>query len=249
MSPTKSIVVPCYNESANLPHLISRFEALAKNGKQDWELVLVNNGSTDDSAATFERELKKPGREFVRVVTVPSPNVGYGHGIFTGLRAARGEYLAWTHADGQTPPADVFRAFDTLLASKDPKRTFVKGQRHGRPLKDTLFTLGMQTAAVFVMGANLGDINGQPKAFHRTLLDLATAPPIDLSLDCYFFYVARKNGFEIETIEVDFGAREHGESKWAFNWRSKARNIQRTVKFMAAVRSGGSYPRFQDFAR
>jgi glycosyltransferase involved in cell wall biosynthesis len=244
MTPTKSIVIPCYNEAENLPGLIGRFEELARRakGKVDWELVLVNNGSTDQSAAVFERELAKPGRAFARVVTVPSPNVGYGHGIMTGLRAAKGEYLGWTHADGQTPPADVLRAFEILLASREPRRTFVKGRRRGRVLKDTLFTLGMQAAAALVLGANLGDINGQPKAFHRHLLELAAAPPVDLSLDLYFFFVAKQHEFEVRTIDVEFGAREHGESKWAFNWRSKARNIARTVKFMAAVRTGRDYP-------
>lgn len=246
MTPTKSIVVPCYNEAENLPSLIARFERLAaESDALDWELVLVNNGSTDASASVFERELGKKGREFARVVNVASPNVGYGHGIMTGLRAARGEYLAWTHADGQTPPSDVLRAFELLLSSRDPRRTFVKGARRGRLLKDALFTAGMQVAAAVVLGANLHDINGQPKAFHRTLLELADSPPVDLSLDLYFFYIAKQNGFELRTIDVNFGAREHGESKWAFNWRSKARNIARTVKFMAAVRSGQSYPTFR----
>lgn len=237
---SKSIVVPCYNESANLPNLIGRFEALASKDR-DWELVLVNNGSTDDSAATFERELGKPGRTFARVVTVPSPNVGYGHGIVTGLRAAKGDLLAWTHADGQTPPSDVLKAFDLLLRG-DPRRTFIKGRRRNRPAKDFLFTLGMQATAAVILGESLADINGQPKAFHRALLELAVAPPVDLSLDLYFFWLAKRNGFEVKTFDVDFGEREHGESKWAFNWRSKARNISRTVKFMTALRTGGAYP-------
>lgn len=241
-TPRKSIVIPCYNEAANLPNLIGRFEALSTPG-QDWELVLVNNGSKDDSAEVFERELKKPGREFARVVTVPSPNVGYGHGIMTGLRAAKGEWLAWTHADGQTPPADVLKAFDILQSSADPQRTVVKGLRRHRAPKDAAFTFGMQATAAVVLGKNLEDINGQPKAFHRTLLDLAVAPPVDLSLDLYFYYLAKKNGFEIKTFDVDFGAREHGESKWAFNWRSKARNIGRSVTFMWNLRTGGPYPR------
>jgi glycosyltransferase involved in cell wall biosynthesis len=237
MKPMKSIIVPCYNEAANLPVLISRFEALARHGRaHDWELVLVDNGSTDDSVAVFERELAAPGRDFARVVRVLAPNVGYGHGIMTGLRAAHGEYLAWTHADGQTPPADVLRAFDVLIGAADPRRTFVKGRRRGRPLKDTLFTFGMQVAAVALLRTNLDDINAQPKAFHRDLLQLAVAPPDDLSLDVYFFWLARKHGFALKTIDVLFGAREHGESKWAFNWRSKARNIARTVRFMAAAR-------------
>ncbi|WP_394821084.1 glycosyltransferase family 2 protein [Pendulispora albinea] len=243
MSVSQSIIVPCYNEGANIPNLIGRFEALANGGPVDWELILVNNGSVDDSAAIFERELAKPGRSFARVVTVPSPNVGYGHGITTGLRAARGEYLGWTHADGQTPPSDVLRAFELLRSSADPKRTFVKGRRRNRPVKDALFTLGMQATAGAILGLNLDDINGQPKAFHRTLLELASSPPVDLSLDLYFFWVAKKNGFELRTFDVHFGDREHGESKWAFNWRSKARNIARSVKFMSALRSGTDYPR------
>ena len=74
-------------------------------------------------------------------------------------------------------------------------------------------------------------------------VELATEPPVDLSLDLYFFYVAKKNGFDIRTIDVHFGEREHGESKWAFNWKSKMRNIRRSVTFMTALRAGREYPR------
>lgn len=242
MTIRKSIVVPCYNEAQNLPSLIARFEAI-HTPDADWELVLVDNGSTDDSGTVLGGELAMPGRAFARIVTVPSPNIGYGHGIMTGLRAARGDLLAWTHADGQTPPADVLRAFDLLASAPDASRTFVKGRRRERPVKDALFTLGMQAVGALVLGENLADINAQPKAFSRALLNLATAPPVDLSLDLYFFWLARTHGYALRTFDVHFGQREHGASKWAFNWRSKARNIARTVKFMGALRTGGSYPR------
>jgi len=235
-TPALSIVVPCYNEAANLPSLIRRFEEIRR-PDSDWELLLVNNGSSDNTVEVLAEQLSQPGREFVRVVTVPSPNVGYGHGIMTGLRSARGQYLAWTHADGQTPPADVLRAFDELLAAPAKTSTLVKGRRRNRPLKDTLFTLGMQAAATAIVHEHLADINGQPKVFARRLLDLAVAPPDDLSLDLYFLFLARKHGFEIRTIDVYFGEREHGESRWAFNWKSKARNIARTVRYMSTLRS------------
>ncbi len=238
----KSIVVPCYNEAENLPNLIARFCAI-RDDASDWELILVDNGSKDVTAAVLARELSAPERSFIRVVTVPSPNVGYGHGIMTGLRAAKGDVLGWTHADGQTPPSDVLRAFDVLTASPDPSRTIVKGRRRNRPVKDVLFTTGMQAVATVILRASLADINGQPKVFPRALLELAAAPPVDLSLDLYFLYVARQAGFDVRTIDVHFADREHGESKWAFNWRSKARNIARSVKFMNALRNGGDYPR------
>jgi glycosyltransferase involved in cell wall biosynthesis len=231
---TASIVVPCFNEAKNLPALIAAFEALRR-PDSDWELVLVDNGSVDDSKAVLARELAAPERAFARVVSVPPPNVGYGHGIMTGLRAARGEWLAWTHADLQTPPADVIAAFALLRGARDPRRAFVKGRRRRRPLKDALFTFGMQATAAVVLRRWLPDINGQPKCFHRDLLALATSPPDDLSLDLYFFWLARRKGFALETFDVDFGARLHGESKWAFNWRSKARNIARSVKYMARL--------------
>lgn len=237
--PNRSIVVPCYNEAANLPNLIARFETLIT-AEADWELILVNNGSTDDSSAVFERELSGARRTFARVVTVPSPNIGYGHGIITGLRAAKGEWLAWTHADGQTPPADVFRAFELLTGAPTPRRTLVKGRRRHRAIRDELFTFGMQATAAIVLGENLADINGQPKAFHRDLLELATAPPPDLSLDLYVYWLAKKNAFDIRTFDVNFGQREHGESKWAFNWRSKARNIRRSVGYMWDLRVEGT---------
>jgi glycosyltransferase involved in cell wall biosynthesis len=233
MSIAKSIVVPCYNEAANLPALISRFEALHKKGA-DWELVLVNNGSTDDSREVLKRELAKPGRKFVRVVEVPSPNVGYGHGILSGLQQAKGKWLAWTHADGQTPPADVITALDRL--EKSGERTFVKGKRQARPLRDELLTRGMQAAAGMILGVKLEDINAQPKAFPRGLLDQAVNPPTDLSLDLYFFWLARTQGYKVETVDVQFGQREHGESKWAFNWRSKGRHISRALKYMVQLR-------------
>ncbi|MDI6808609.1 MAG: glycosyltransferase family 2 protein [Candidatus Eisenbacteria bacterium] len=234
MTVRKSIVVPCYNEALNLPSLISRFAELYRPG-DNWELVLVNNGSTDDSASALDREIK--GKPYIVVATVPAPNVGYGHGILTGLRAARGEYLAWTHADGQTPPKDVLTAFDILESAKNPRRTFVKGRRRGRPAGDRLFTFGMETAAAIILGKRLPDINAQPKAFHRDLLGLAVFPPTDLSLDLYFFWLAKSNGFKVQTFDVSFGKREHGTSKWAFSLRSRKRHITRTLKFMVALRS------------
>lgn len=251
MNVERSVVVPCYNEAKNLPHLIERFANLRapdgdeKRDDKPWELVLVDNGSVDDTKAVLTKELSRRGRDFVRVATVTAPNVGYGHGIMTGLRAAQGDRLAWTHADGQTPPADVLKAFDLLDASPDPDRCFVKGRRRGRPTKDTLFTLGMEACATAILGRHLADINAQPKAFTRRLLDLATAAPIDLSLDLYFLWLAKERGFEIRSFDVHFGEREHGESKWAFNWRAKAKNIARSVTFMRALRTHGDYRRFE----
>ena len=97
-----SLVIPCYNEAANLPSLLERCKELAQRGSV--EVILVDNGSTDDSPQVLARLLPAyPGCRTVRV----EHNQGYGFGILAGLKAARGDILGWTHADMQTDPMDA----------------------------------------------------------------------------------------------------------------------------------------------
>src|SRR5262245_43108093 len=90
-----SVVVPCYNESKNLRKLVGRFrESLGK--RSDVEILLVENGSKDGSAAVLAELLALPENRFGRMVRVPT-NRGYGYGIRQGLREAGGHFLGWTH--------------------------------------------------------------------------------------------------------------------------------------------------------
>src|SRR5689334_2926207 len=130
-APHLSIVLPCYNEAAGLPALVQRFADTA--GGASFELILVDNGSKDSTPQVIPTLLSQ--FSFARTVRV-EVNQGYGHGIWTGLQAARGEVLAWSHADLQTDPADIFRAWDVYRASEQPRRTLVKGQRFGRTLQE-----------------------------------------------------------------------------------------------------------------
>lgn len=132
-----SIVVPCYNEEENIPLLLKRFEEVIK--RDDMEVILVDNGSTDGSARVLSELV--PGYAFARTVSV-EVNQGYGYGILQGLKECRGEYIGWTHADLQTDPGDIVRALE--LIEKERGLVFVKGNRKGRPLFDVFFTVGME---------------------------------------------------------------------------------------------------------
>src|SRR5258708_21370207 len=102
-----SIILPCYNEAGNLPVLFSSYAALRS--QANFELILVNNGSTDTTPQVLADALAKPGFEFVRTVNVPH-NIGYGHGLQEGIRAARAPLMALSHADQQCPPTDILKA-------------------------------------------------------------------------------------------------------------------------------------------
>lgn len=232
MTPRLSLVIPCWNEADNLPLLVGRC-ADVFGARSDTEVVLVDNGSSDQTPAVLAALL--PAHAFLRSVRVER-NQGYGFGILSGLRAARGSVLGWTHADMQTDPADALRGLELFDRAADPERLFVKGRRYGRPPGDVFFTAGMSVFETALLRRRLSDINAQPTLFPRAFFAGWASPPHDFSLDLYAFYMARRAGMRVERFPVRFGERAHGVSRWNVNWRAKAKFIRRTLDYSLGLR-------------
>lgn len=218
-----SLIIPCYNEVANLPLLLQRCESLMNS---DIEVILVDNGSTDNSAEVLRDILTKyPKCRSVRVEV----NQGYGFGILSGLKAATGDLLAWTHADMQTDPEDLFRGLEFFKTQGCD--IFVKGLRIKRPFADLFFTIGMAIFETLLLRTRLWDVNAQPNIFSRRFFETWVNPPHDFSLDLYVYYTACKQGLPVFRFPVEFGERAHGISHWNVNWASKKKFIMRTIDF------------------
>lgn len=219
-----SLVIPCYNEAANLPFLLDRCKEFAR--FQDSEVVLVDNGSTDHSSEVMAELLQNyPSCRSIRV----EENQGYGYGILEGLRAARGEVLGWTHADMQTDPQDALRGM--ALFEQHGPNVFVKGRRYSRPFGDVVFTAGMSVFETVLLGKPMWDINAQPTMFSRAFFESWHEPPHDFSLDLFAYFQARRMGLAVHRFPVRFGERAHGVSHWNVNWAAKRKFIRRTVDF------------------
>lgn len=219
-----SLVIPCYNEKANLPLLLERCKELAV--RPDVEVIFVDNGSTDGTAELLLTLLPKyPGCRNIRV----KKNQGYGFGLVSGLKAAKGRILGWTHADMQTDPLDALRGLD--LFEKHGEDVFVKGQRYGRPMVDVIFSVGMSMFETLLLARPMWDINAQPTMFPRTFFESWVAPPDDFSLDLFAYYQAKSNCLKVHRFPVRFGKRAHGVSHWNVNWAAKRKFIRRTVDF------------------
>lgn len=219
-----SLVIPCYNEAANLPLLLERCKELAV--RPDVEVVLVDNGSTDNTAEILQNLLPKyPGCRSIRV----EKNQGYGFGIVSGLKAAKGEILGWTHADMQTDPQDAFLGLK--LFEKYGDDFFVKGRRYGRPFMDVIFTVGMSVFETLLLARPMWDINAQPTMFPRSFIESWTVPPDDFSLDLYVYFQAQNCGLKVRRFPVIFCERAHGVSHWNVNWAAKRKFICRTLDF------------------
>jgi len=222
-----SLVIPCFNEANNLPSLMEKCKKVLEN--KDNEIILVDNGSTDNSESILKAYLDiYPNLKIVKIEN----NIGYGNGILKGLEAARGAFLGWTHADLQTNPEDVLKGLEFLKND----HTFVKGKRFGRPLFDRIFTVFMSIFETILLGKILSDINAQPTIFSRKFFETWENPPNDFSLDLFAYYLAKKNKLSIARFPVFFGKRLHGTSHWNIDFKSKLKFINRTIKYSFKLR-------------
>jgi len=234
--PELSVIIPCYNEENNVPELASRCAAAVKD-RQDIEFVFVDNGSTDSTGAVLEAILRA-GRFPARKVSVPV-NQGYGWGILSGLRSAGGKVLAWTHADLQTDPADVVKAWEVYRSRPAGERVLVKGTRTHRRFMEKLLSLGMQITASLALNCRVSEINAQPKLFPREFAGSWDNPPHDFSLDLYVLFMARKQGYRIVSIPVDFSVRRRGEAKGGSgsSWPVRLKLIRRSFCYIFELRA------------
>lgn len=226
-----SVVIPCYNEKENIPLILERFSACI--GERSIEVVMVDNGSTDGSDRVFEALL--PEYPFAIGVKVPI-NRGYGYGIVTGLKSANGQFIGWTHADMQTDPMDVSKAYD-MLESEGQAEIYLKGNRKGRPFIDRFFTIGMSAFESLYLKMPLWDINAQPNIFPKRYFESLGTYPDDFSLDLFMYYNAKKKGLTIKRFDVLFLPRIHGMSKWNDEtFKAKWKFIKRTLEFSKSLK-------------
>ena len=224
-----SLIIPCYNEARNIPLLLERCAVLIQT--PGVEVILVDNGSTDDSPQVLASLL--PNYPGCRSVRVPE-NQGYGYGVLFGLHAADGDVLGWTHADMQTDPIDALKGLEFF--QRYGPDTFVKGQRYGRPAGDVLFTVGMSVFETLLLRVRMWDINAQPTMFSRAFFESWNRAPHDFSLDLFAYYCARAAQLKICRFPVRFGERAHGMSSWNINWAAKRKFIKRTIAYSLQLR-------------
>ena len=222
-----SIIIPCYNESKNLPLLVSRCKEVA-NKDSNIEIIIVDNGSIDDTPLVLDKLTSN--LSFISRVRI-EVNLGYGHGILAGLAEAKGEILSWTHADMQTDLGDALKGLIFFNNKSNSEKLFVKGRRQGRPLADVFFTVGMSIFETLLLRKYMWDINAQPTMFHRKIFLTWNKPPKDFSLDLFAYYMAKKSKLGIKRFPVVFAQRAHGVSNWNVSFMSKYHFIKRTLLY------------------
>ena len=129
-----SLVVPCYNEEEAMPLFYQEANRVAEEMKQshgaDFEFIFVNDGSKDGTLRTARALHEQDSR--VRYVSF-SRNFGKEAGIYAGLQAAKGDYVATLDADLQDPPALLPAMLDALLTGDYDCAATRRTTRKGEP--------------------------------------------------------------------------------------------------------------------
>jgi len=205
-----SIVVPVRNEADNIAPLIAEIAA-ALDGRWAYEIIYVNDGSTDATAERLAAAMTQ--RSNLRQLR-HAVSTGQSAAVRSGVRAARGAVVATLDGDGQNNPAFLPDLIATL--EKGGARTgLVAGQRVGR--KDTGFKKLQSRVANAVRSSILHDGTRDTgcglKAFRR---DVFLAMPYFDGLHRFLPALMRREGFEIAYVDVIDRPRHAGVSNYGF---------------------------------
>ncbi len=204
-----SIVIPAYNEGRHLEAVLRRLHGVVRVAEPSCEIILVNNGSTDDTS-TVAQALSKELPE-LRIVDV-YPNLGYGNGILAGLAAAQGEVLGWVHADDQANPEDLMTVYRKLKTDGFDVCKAVRVERHESRWR-VIQSWAYNTLFRLMFGVWYRDINGTPKLMIRSFYERAQLVSKQWFIDPELMLKAAELNARVGEVEIVWNARKGGASK------------------------------------
>lgn len=220
-----SVTIPICNEAGNLSELYEKVRnALVKTGR-DWELILVNDGSTDRSEELLDEIAARD--PLVKVVHLRR-NFGQTAAMMAGFDFARGDIIIPMDGDLQNDPADI----PLMLAKLDEGFDVCSGWRKDRKdnaLHRNLPSIMANRLISFVSGVRLHDFGCSLKAYRREIIEgVRLYGEMHRFLPIY----ARWHGAKIAEVEVRHYARSSGHSKYGLERVLKVLADLITVKFL-----------------
>ncbi len=204
-----SVVIPLLNEEGSLPELLQRLhEVLCATGRS-WEILLVDDGSTDGSLAVIQEHSQRDPR--IRWISFRR-NFGKSDALNAGFRAARGELVFTMDADLQDDPKEIPRFIEAVEQGWD----LVSGWKEVRhdPVSKTLPSKLFNRVTSRASGVRLHDFNCGFKCYRREVVE---ALNVYGELHRFLPAIAHMKGFRVSEIPVEHHARRHGVSKFGLS--------------------------------
>jgi glycosyltransferase involved in cell wall biosynthesis len=213
-----SIVVPVFNEEDSIPELFDQLENSQKDGAYTYEVIIVNDGSTDNTLGAFKKNAT--GKPHYRCINLAG-NFGQSTAMTAGIDHAEGEFIVTMDGDLQNDPGDILAM---LKKMQDGDWDLVAGIRSKR--KDGFFLRKIPSRIANLLirnltGVMLKDYGCTLKIFRK---DLAKNLGIYGELHRFIPILAKMQGARITDMDVKHHHRKYGKAKYG---------IERTFKVLS----------------
>ncbi|MGA9998381.1 MAG: dolichyl-phosphate beta-glucosyltransferase [Pyrinomonadaceae bacterium] len=243
MPTSLSIIIPAYNESARLGQtLVDVFDYLNKDVPES-ELVVVDDGSSDNTAEIAEQHFSHARRVSARLIRV-QPNRGKGHAVRAGLLAARGRVALFTDADLSTPITETPKLvapiergeYDLTFGSRALNRSLIGvHQPWRREQGGRIINLVVRLATHLPFWDTQCGFKAFRMSVCRPVIEAAAIERF--GFDVEYLYVAHLAGLRLKEIPVRW---DHNEGSKLSVWRDTPRLLDEVRTVRAGV-GRGSY--------
>ena len=224
-----TVFFPAYNDSGTIASLVVRAVQVARQLTEDYEIIIVNDGSADATAAIAE-EL---ATTFPRVRVVHHPrNVGYGGALRTGFASATKELIFYTDGDAQYDPAEMRLLWERMRSGVD----WVNGFKISRsdPLHRIVIGRVYHHIVKLLFGLSVRDVDCDFRLVRREIFDTVALEKNSGVICLEMMKKFQDFGFRVAEVPVHHYHRAHGRSQF-FNFRRVARTAVDVMKLWFAL--------------
>jgi glycosyltransferase involved in cell wall biosynthesis len=210
MPPSLSVVIPMYNEEGYVERSVAAARAVLEEMGSDWEIVIVDDASTDGTGPRADRLAAADRR--VRVIHNPV-NRRLGGTLRAGYAAATKDLVFYTDADLPVDFGQLPRAVRLLEYQQADLLAGYRFDRTSEGLHRALYTIGYHVVIRLLFGLRIRDVNFAFKLFRRSLLQRIELKSEGSFIDAELLLRARKAGAVMIQLGLDYFPRTRGPSK------------------------------------
>ncbi len=198
-----TVIIPAYNEEKGIGEVIDKIEAAMGNVRASYEVIVVDDGSTDGTAAIVKAKR-------VRLVQHPY-NKGYGAALKTGVKNAEGNIVLFVDADAQQNANDIPRLLEPMEEYDMVVGARTKGSKI--PLLRRLGKFILSTLANYLAGQKIPDLNSGFRAIKKEIvMKYMSILPDTFSFTTTITLATIKEGYNLKYVPIETGERV-GSSK------------------------------------
>lgn len=236
--PSVSLVIPMFNEEENIAHALACATAALERHGGDYEIIVVDDASTDGSPEIVAREAAVNSR--LRVVR-HEVNRKLGASVRTGFAAARKDLVLYMDADLPFDPEAIGPAIQAMRVTRADLIAGYRLDRTTEGFRRTLYSYLYNTLIGFLFGWPHRDINFSFKLMRREVLEAIELKAEGSLIDAELIVKAKNLGFVIQQLGLDYFPRTRGRSTL-----SSPAVILKILRELAALYPEMRYPRRRD---